>query len=553
MPSPSDAPFVLRAAPLGILAGAAFVLLALFVRALLLLFVPSVPYTDAIYFDFESARSFAAGDFLGGFRHWVPPLYPLLVSVPYRLLGDMEQAVHVVGVLLGALTVLPAAGIAHAFAGRGAGWIAALFLALHPYHARISVYGSSHAPYVLFLAIALYLALRLLAEPSVRRAAQFAAAAAAAYWIRQEATALVLFACAAIVAPCAVLLLRGRPAPALRSRVGTACVALVVFGLLISPIAYGTYVETGRWVLSSKGGVSLLGHGRELNRLAEDRVHTLWETQIETMADYKPLSMLALFREDPAGTAAAWALQFGALLAHAPEAFAYLLFPLACIALLRRRLAGRRLRTEGYAAAFALFNIALLACFYDSKRLLASMIPLFAAWSAIGLLESCEWIGGARGAAADDGDAPVAGRRARRAGVICALLLVPFLAHLPARWGYYIGASREEIAGDWLRWEQGAGRRIMDLDGCIAHYAAGKAIVFPVAEPDDVLFYARARGVEFITGSAAGLQKTRRTVWEALAEGRLPGVEKLHAIEWSEEDGRRRGLGADTTVIYRVR
>ena len=493
---------------------------AIAVRAATAPFVPKILYLDAIYFDFESARSFAAGQFVEGFRHWVPPLYPLLLSLPLQFTSDIELSGRLVGVFCGALAVIPAYGIGRELGGPRAGRLAAILVALQPFLVRWSVRVSSHGTYVLFFAIAMWLALRLLRRPGLGRAAAFGLAAGAAYWVRQEVTALVLatggfVVLVSLVAPAAN---RGR---ALFRGVGTAIFVGAIFAATIAPVVYGTYAQTGRWVLSSKGGVSLFAAGRALNELADDRTQVLWETQISTMEDYKPLSFAEV---DPSLAIRKWSEHFfNHVFKNSPRVYGFILLPLAVFALFARRRRPRWWLGDLFGLAFIGFNVSLLSLFYDSPRLLLASAPLVTAWSAAGLLEighllrrrgTSWWL--------------------RRPGLTCVvvLTLLPFLGRNVQKFGLEISPSPEEKVGAWIRETHGERRTLMDPSGNIAFYAGASPVILPLGSVDDLLYYARHRTppVEFLAFPEGEMRERAPDVVEALQAGSQPGVQRIFTL-----------------------
>ncbi len=514
-------------------------LMALALRWLAALFVAEIQYEDVIYFDFQCAARFADGDFAGGYMHWVPPLYPFLLGLAYKLTNDMEAAGKAVGVLCGALAVFPAAAIARRLGGARAAQLAALLLAVLPFHVAYSARISSHAPYSLCFALALAAGLRLVRSGRIRDGAAFGVSAGVAYWIRQEATALVLVTCTGLLALAVVPAWRSRLARGAASTIAAAGGAAALFALAILPVVLWTHEATGRWVLSSKGGASVFGAGRALNELAGDGVHVLWETRITSMSDYQEVSPIAHLREHPGSTLATWAAQFLKNSSHSPRVFWYVAFPFALLALIRRRSPERWALGDLYAGGFVLFNVAALSFFYESARLLLSMSALFSAWSAIGAIECGDWLA----ARAPGLCAPRSWLEPPRAAIALLLLALPFHIHGASKWGFRIGPSPDEIAGEWLRERFSNGRTIMDPDGNIAFHAGGVPVVLPVAGAREMLHYARHRtpAVEFLAYRGSKMEKGWAAARSEIESGAVGGFELIH-----EEPG------PDPVRIYRV-
>jgi len=501
---------------------AAILLLGLAVRAGISVFVPDIGYLDVIYFDFECARAFARGECIGGFLHWVPPLYPFLLSLPFRSIGELEVSGRIVSVFLGALTIFPAYGIGRELAGRTAGMIAALVIALQPFHVDYSAEVSSHAAYTFFFGIAAWLGIRVVRVPGGRRAIAFAIAAGAAYWVRQEVTSLVLVTGAALTLREVARIVRRRSEPRAFAALGSAALAGAVFAALIFPIVCGTHAKTGRWTLSSKQNASYFAAGRHLNVLTPDRTRILWETRITTMEDYRPLD----WRNRAGEYVRIWSAQLATHIAkNFPRAFGYTLLPFAILAFLRRRVPGRSGIGDLYLAGFIAFNVAILSLFYDSPRLLLSMTPIAAAWTAIGIMEAGAWV------------------KPARIALVVSILQIPFLVHLPARWGFSLEPCPEKVAGRWIAGNLGEGKTIMDPNGNIAYYAGGKPVVLPVATAEDILYYARHRSepVEILAYRRSAMLRHRAPVVEAIERGEVEGLDLVHTID-----------GHDPVHIYRI-
>ena len=85
-----------------------------------------------------------------------PPLYYLLLHAWTRLLGESDVSVRLLGVLIGALAVLPTYGIGRRLGGRRTAAIAALLLALNPFLIWYSQEARMFMPATTFLLVGLY-------------------------------------------------------------------------------------------------------------------------------------------------------------------------------------------------------------------------------------------------------------------------------------------------------------------------------------------------------------------------------------------------------------
>jgi len=85
-----------------------------------------------------------------------PPLYYLLLHFWTALFGPGDFAVRSLGVLIGALAVLPAFGIGASLGGRRAGALGALFVALNPFLVWYSQEARMFMPATTFVLVGLY-------------------------------------------------------------------------------------------------------------------------------------------------------------------------------------------------------------------------------------------------------------------------------------------------------------------------------------------------------------------------------------------------------------
>lgn len=106
---------------------------ALVVRLLAVLVLPSVQYSDSVWYD-TAAHNLAFHGLYGvdGPSAWFPPGYPFFLSLFYRLFGGDQIVGKLANVLLGAGTCLLAYLVGRDFFGRKAGLIAAGLLGLWP-------------------------------------------------------------------------------------------------------------------------------------------------------------------------------------------------------------------------------------------------------------------------------------------------------------------------------------------------------------------------------------------------------------------------------------
>jgi mannosyltransferase len=162
-----------------------------------------------------------------------PPLYYLLAWVWVRLFGDTQTGLRSLSALAGVATVPLAFAAARELAGRRVALFAAALVAVNPFLVWYSQEARSYALLVLAATAALWLFARARAQPSPRRLAAWAVAAAVSLCVHYFAIFLVV--------PEAALLLADRRTP-VRWRLG-AIAGVGIPGLALLVLAT---VQSGR-------------------------------------------------------------------------------------------------------------------------------------------------------------------------------------------------------------------------------------------------------------------------------------------------------------------
>ena len=111
----------------------AILALAALVRLLYFLEIRQTPFflspvIDAAFYN-DLGRTLAAGEGTGRAPFMMPPLYPLVLSVLYRLVGVNLSAAHILQFVFGTLSALMTFAIARRVAGSTVAVLAAVFVA----------------------------------------------------------------------------------------------------------------------------------------------------------------------------------------------------------------------------------------------------------------------------------------------------------------------------------------------------------------------------------------------------------------------------------------
>ena len=119
-----------------------------------------------------------------------PPLFPWLIAGASFFTRDYELAARLVALIFGALLPLPVFGIASRLFNRRVGFIGAGLVLLHPLSIHLSFMVYSEGPYATLLLFAVYLVIRALEDPSIKRWLAIGAAFGICYLVRAESLAV---------------------------------------------------------------------------------------------------------------------------------------------------------------------------------------------------------------------------------------------------------------------------------------------------------------------------------------------------------------------------
>jgi 4-amino-4-deoxy-L-arabinose transferase-like glycosyltransferase len=172
-----------------------------------------------------------------------PPLFPLLIAAASLATRNFEWAGRLVSLVLGGLLPLPVFGIASRLFNRNVGFIAAIFVVVHPLLVNLSFSVLSEAPYTTVFLTAVYAVVWALNQSSVKPWLVVGGVFGLAYLTRQEAVAAMLLAALfALVATKGGLVPRGKRALAV----------IAVFFVFALPEVVFIYRETGKIRLDGK-------------------------------------------------------------------------------------------------------------------------------------------------------------------------------------------------------------------------------------------------------------------------------------------------------------
>jgi hypothetical protein len=145
-----------------------FLLLVSLLLSVYLFFNMHVISLDGLSQHIPMAKMFAAGSFRDALNYsGQQPLYPFLVSVVFRGVGDVELAARLVSSLFGILLIFPSYLLVKEISDKRVAFLSVLFLAVHPYVRRFSADVLKESTYLFFFATSIWLTVRALRREHV--------------------------------------------------------------------------------------------------------------------------------------------------------------------------------------------------------------------------------------------------------------------------------------------------------------------------------------------------------------------------------------------------
>jgi 4-amino-4-deoxy-L-arabinose transferase-like glycosyltransferase len=456
------------------------------------------------------------------------PLFPFLISGVSLMTGNYEQGGRLVCLVLGALLPLPMFGIASRLFNRRVGFAAAILTMLHPLLVNLSFTVLSEGPYATLLLSAVYVVLRALNRPSIRRWLLVGGAFGLAYLVRPEAVAPLLIAAVfALTATQGTLAMRCKRAAG----------AVAVFAALALPWVISIYRSTGKVRLDGKSAIVFaLGarvlaaqanlapnhgvpDGRHDEPSSEPNVESWqpWEEKwasnainanlersgvwMRPNADVirEPITVREIARIVEKAARQNMPILLGQLSAR------WLGAPfLPALALLgalrrpwRRPLASSRLFVMLVPATTVAATFSVLWIY---PRFYFALVPFLLLWAANGLVEVGRWTKASSAAVGCSRLRPTVSEYVIPGLIGLAVIIYP-LKGIRALYEFTGGSPSSDLAkevGLWIGEQQNRSVRIMDLSTPLAFHAGAQFVYFPYCSGDLALRFLGAAQVDYV-------------------------------------------------------
>lgn len=336
---------------------------------------------DGTGFYLPAAQYFASGLWMEGLETGYHPMYPLLVALFSKALGNFQLSGQMVSILFGGLSVIPVYYLAKGMFHRGAGFLSALFLAILPHHAAFSADFLSDATYTFFFISAIWLGWNALKMEDWKIFFLAGVVTALAYLTRAEGIGVLLVLS---------LWIPFRKSNFPHWRKGIALLVLLVSFLLIaSPYILYLRYYTGTWNISRKPAVNkvvVLTKEKLLLQQADDKAVKKFDGFFREVRR----------RENLGPGFSRWLKSVGTFFKFFVKTLHPIFFLLFIVGVLRRKTVSfptgeRFLFANLLLYAAILYWLASIP--YISHRYFTPFVVLCLVWSGEGLAEVQRWLG----------------------------------------------------------------------------------------------------------------------------------------------------------------
>ena len=414
----------------------------------------------------QAARHFREGDWLQGLASFYPPLFPLMASLVYPVVGDWELAGQLWPFILGVLVLFPLFGLLRRVYGIRVAQVALFFYALSPYLARLSLEVRTEIPYVFFSVSALYLLQRGLDGGKAREFVLSGIISALAYLTRPEGVGLM-------VVGCFFLLYRGWMLGRLRKY--ALCAAVLALGFVLFSAPYIAYLrwDTGSWAISRQTSLvfsmALARHGVDWD---EPGVTDSNQVRIVDFVASHPFTYLKKVFIDAFRSVGFYF-----------EALHYSYLPFLFIGWLfffRERFWEK---SDFLFLVLVTFYLGTFALLYVTRRYGIPLVPISLGWGGAGFLAVKEY---------------TCNRWGRKGMLVTGLVLVLFTVGTLPKTLRAIGEDKFYLrrAGAYLK-EKPDGPTIVTTNGRVAFYAAGTNRILP-KKPNELAGFLDTAGGDYL-------------------------------------------------------
>jgi hypothetical protein len=441
--------------------------------------------------------------FSGGsvFDALVVPGYPLLIGLWAKIVGNDILAARVASIASGAAVTAVAYLLGNRFWGRAVGVTAGVLIALNVALIDVSVSEYSESTYVLVTFLALAVTMWAASSGSLGLWLLAGIVAGLCYWVRPEGVVYLMLL--PFLGLCHSLWKQRR----LSRRTALNLAVFVVAGsLLVLPNVLFIHNEMGVWSINGRTALAALIHGeaqqdplyyeRAVGQLTPDRLSTMQDDGLQHV------SMTESVRSNPV-------FKLKEMIRNWEKTYRLLpsVFPLTLVLFVGTLLVGAWTFGSGWPVLFLAGAMTPWIFVYPLYEIdfenLAPIVPILTMGAAIGLVSVARRL-------SEASEGRIQRFSAARSSTVFLVALV-FLAHFPEALTYLqtvrnpdqLAQGREDHpinreAGAWVDRNLPSQARLMARKGFIPLYGNRRDTELPFAEYEDVIYHARATGIEYL-------------------------------------------------------
>jgi len=430
------------------------------------------------------------------------PGYPLLIGLWTKIVGSDIVAARVASIASGAALTAVAYLLGSRFWGRAVGATAGVLLALNVALIDISTSELSESTYI--LVTFLTLTVTIFAAKSGRLGLWLIAGAlaGACYWIRPEGVFYLMLL--PFLGLCHSLATERRLS---RKSALNLAVFVAAGALLVLPNVLFIHQETGKWSINARTALAVLIHGQEdedplsyeraVGQLTPDKKSTMQDDGLRYVSMSENMLSNPLFKLKE--MVRNWEKTYKLL----PS-----VFPLTLLLFVGVLLVGAWTPKSGWPHLFLAGGLTPWIVVYPLYEIdfenLAPIVPILTMWASIGLVAVARHLSEASNGWLQQRFLPA------RSTTVFVVALIS-LAHFPEALSYVetvrnperLAAGRGDHpihreVGAWIDSHLPPDAVLMSRKGFIPLYANREDTELPFAEYEDVIYYARATGVEYL-------------------------------------------------------
>jgi 4-amino-4-deoxy-L-arabinose transferase-like glycosyltransferase len=445
-------------------------IMALIIRLYAAFHTPVIAKDGTIYL--QNALLISSGEFSKGLEGY-PPVYPTLVAIFYKMMGDSERAGQAVSVIFGTLALFPFYGLSKEIFGKKIASVASIFFVFQPFLVQHAGEIISESTYIFFYLSTLYMGWKALRDEKGVFYFCFGLLAALAYLTRPEGIGLLVGFL--IWLPIYLRLARQRFSFRL---CGGVLLAIIPFVILVTPYLLHVRETTGEWRLNKKRNMVVDSGLHKAIKKEPPRIDLPSDSQApidpeESLSQKAPvgqsrisieLNGLFEFMKGFIKTLILSLIKFTGIL-HV------VLFIFVIVLLIQRKFFSYHFEGELFLFFFAILYFLGMALLYVSGRHLLQVVSLFLPWSAAGLLELAERFGSGVNINIEVRDLRM---KVSTSALLIALTIGILLPKTLA--SHRADKLSLKEAALWIKSQKVSSPAILSTDSRVAYYAEGRHI-----------------------------------------------------------------------------